>query len=960
MIKNILFNSLWIYFASMTVAFAADIWVDAVNGDDNRDGLTADTALRTLQVAANQAVPGTVVHIQPGIYREMIRPAHSGNAGEPIIYRAQAGANTVMIRGSETLTDWTRLTENNIGLPATVDPQQIVWTDLSSWGLTEVPRFVVLLDAADNPTRLTIAREPDWTVETEWKFAEFWWTAEGGSQVAACNPVTDKPATSCDNASRSFTQLTDSQNDSAGIEPGNLTTLGDLTGATLVVLETQQGENIYRDRITAHDVEAGRVTIDQPAQRETLNNDEGLGWGSKYYVENHPALLDSPGEYWFDINSGRLYLWPLTSELADLARLEISQRDNGWDLTALSYLQLENLTLEFFNHQAIFLQNNGQQASTNLQLQNLQLRYANQGLLIEQALNTADSSFYAVVAGVVLENSMISHTDNEAIEFKGKWQDEETTDAIVNDPATFTHAPITDVLLRNNTFHHLGFYASQRESGGLVFHFADNLRLENNHLHHLAHHGILFLGSVIDSTKTFDFVAEEIKTGDILLDNNLVEHTCQVISECGGITFVGTPPQSHVFRNVLLINNTLRHIYGWSEVAENRGLWADGYFAYGLYLQDASGVHAYRNLAYNIGFASFFLTRNWRDGPIVLANNLAAGAMRGIDIWNPSDMDTRPSVNTQIINNLIINNGSVGLQHPAAPEDNQFILDHNLYYANGWDAKNGGTLKIVRGDAYEKIDDVQANTGWESHGLSQAPAFFSYDYREERQIGRQTVLDFDLKTTSAAIDRGNETLPTSLQTLLDYFGILSEVQNGTAWDIGPIEYQQSRQPEIHQGLALATSTLQPQTTASEFSSFVTTGFVTTTLEQRGNGLTFSPHDTIKIVAEMKVGPKDIGKTGHLVMIAGYTPAQENSTTAFFIREGKTWHPWDGAINQLGAAEIEANLPTPFELFEQLEMTIYEGPFPGLQGHFTIYIGYLLSDGTLVFNGQQPISFTIQE
>lgn len=954
--RNKLLNGLWFYFMSITVAFASDIWVDAINGDDNRDGLSASNALRTLQTAANQAMPGTVVHIQPGIYREMIRPTHSGNTGEPIIYRAEAGADTVKIRGSETVTHWTRLIENQIGLPARVDPQQIVWTDLSAWGLTQAPRFVALLDASGHIiARLTIAKEPDWTVQTEWKFHEFWWAAQGGHEIAACNPITDKPASSCDDASRSFTQLTDQQEDfePTGIEPGNLTSLGDLTGATLVVMETYQGENVFRRRIIAHEVAAGRVTVDQPAKRESNNNDEGLGWGSKYYVENHPALLDNPGEYWFDVNTGRLYLWPLTADLADLAQIEISQRENGWDLTGLSYLQLEDLTLEFFNNQAIVLQNDVQQASTGLQLRNLQLRYANQGLFVKQDLNTASSS-YAVVDGLVLENSVIGYMDNEGIELKGEWKNDSTS----NDPASFTHAPITDILLRNNTFHHLGFYASQRESGGLVFHFADNLRLENNHIHHLAHHGLLFFGSVIDSKKTFDFTSDEIKTGDILLDNNLIEYTCQVISECSAITFVGTPPQSHVFRNVLLINNTLRHIYGWSYVAEKRGLWADGYFAYGLFAQDASGLHAYRNLVYNIGLAGFFITRNWRDGPIVLANNLAASAMQGINIWNPSDMDTRHSVNTQIINNLIVNNGSFGIQHPAALEDNQFILDHNLYYANGWDAKNGGTLNLVRGDSYEKIDEVQENTVWETHGLSQAPAFFSYDYHNERQLGSQTVLDFDLKTTSAAIDRGSETLPASLQSLLDYFGILTEVQNGTAWDIGPVEYQPSRQPSMQQGLALATGTLQSQTTTSQFSGFVTTGFVTTTLGQRGNGLTFSPYDTIKIMAEMKVAPEDLGKTGHLVMIAGYTPSVENSTTGFFIREGKTWHPWDGSVNQLPAAEIEANLPTPFELFDQLEMTIYEGTFTGFDGHFIIYVGYLLSDGTLVFNGQQPITFTI--
>ncbi|RMF29320.1 MAG: hypothetical protein D6759_14085, partial [Chloroflexi bacterium] len=69
-----------------TSASAEALWVDAVHGDDDNDGRTPATALRTLQRAANLAQPGTTVHILPGIYRESVRPAHSGTITAPIRY----------------------------------------------------------------------------------------------------------------------------------------------------------------------------------------------------------------------------------------------------------------------------------------------------------------------------------------------------------------------------------------------------------------------------------------------------------------------------------------------------------------------------------------------------------------------------------------------------------------------------------------------------------------------------------------------------------------------------------------------------------------------------------------------------------------------------------------------------------------------------------------------------------
>lgn len=928
--------------------WAADLWVDATQGDDTQDGLTPATALRTLQAAANIATAGTIVHIQPGIYRETVKPAHSGTADAPIVYQAEQGAGSVILRGSIPLVDPQPLTDNHLGLPATVDMQQIVWFDLSAEAFTQTPRFVMQLQSDDTPVmRLTVARAPDWSVETAWKQHEFWWVAEGGSEVAACDPTVDRPRQTCDQATRSLTQLTDRHDDAAPIAPGNLTTLGDLTGATLIAVDTVQGNYIFRRTIIAHEVTAGRITLDRPASYGDEDT-PGLGWGSKYYLENHPVLLDTPGEYWFDTTTQRLYVWPL----ATTGTWEVSQRDIGWDLSDRSYLILDGLTFEYFNGTVISGENTATQGSHGNVLRHVQLRYANQGIVLTQQQTTTTLP-EQVTQGFKLEQAEIAYMDTAAVYSKGAWENN-------SDNTLFQQAPITGTVIRQTTFHHLGFRAESDSVSGLYFNFPDHLRLEDNHIHHVAQNGILLANSVIQSDKTYDFAPEAIKTGDILIKNNLVEKTCQMIGTCAGTRLMGTPPHNHVFRNTLIIGNTFRENYGWSDVSAQRGRWQYGLFGFGLHLISTGGVHVHRNLVYNNGRANLFVARNWRDGRTILSNNLFANALVGLDMWNPEGPDTHDSVDTQVINNLFINNELHGISHTAAPEDVRFIIDHNLYYANGWgDGRNVGEMNVSYQNFYFLFMDIQANTPWEANGTSADPAFFSYDYHGQRQRNPYNVLDFDLRSHSAAIDQGTVTLPTSLLTLMQHFGVEEMTQQGIIWDIGALEYVPEHQPTIELGMAKETITEQIQTTQAEFEGLITTGFTTTTVGPRGHDLTLYATEQVKIFADIWVDPQDVGQQGEVAIVAAYLPLGSQDVV-YFMRKGITWVPWDRKLVSLLATELDANLPEQITLPARVALDIYEGDFQGALGDFTIYVGYhLIEKGVVIFNGQQPIRLTIR-
>ena len=253
------------------------------------------------------------------------------------------------IRGSDSSSsvNWTQLTENTIGLPPGVNPNSVYFADLSTWNLNGPPRFIVELDGSDNVVaRLPLARAPNWNVVTEWKYPEFWWAADGGMSPATCNPATN-PDPDCDVVSRSTTQLTDRTNDALppGVEMGNLTTLGDLTGATLVAIDTKDGTSICRRTISAHNKSAGLITLDKICEIGSGSGIPGLGWGTKYYVEGKPNLLDTPGEWWYDKNTKRIYLWPLNPGNPGSMKLEISHRENGFSLSNRSYITLDGLNI---------------------------------------------------------------------------------------------------------------------------------------------------------------------------------------------------------------------------------------------------------------------------------------------------------------------------------------------------------------------------------------------------------------------------------------------------------------------------------------------------------------------------------------------------------------------------------------------------------------------------------------
>lgn len=87
------------------------IYYVAKNGDDHNTG-SIENPFLTIQCAANIAEAGDTIIVREGIYREWVKPVNGGiSEDRRIIYKA-AENEKVIIKGSEIIKNWLKITEN--------------------------------------------------------------------------------------------------------------------------------------------------------------------------------------------------------------------------------------------------------------------------------------------------------------------------------------------------------------------------------------------------------------------------------------------------------------------------------------------------------------------------------------------------------------------------------------------------------------------------------------------------------------------------------------------------------------------------------------------------------------------------------------------------------------------------------------------------------------------------------
>lgn len=305
-------------------------YIDYLEGDDGRDGKSPETAWKhhpwDPAAQGNAAVEeGSHTYVFRGgvTYRGRLIADESGTKDQPIrLARDPAwGEGPASLAASEAFSGgWTRADASNA--PGIPHPEKVWYRDLPSD--FPIPRMV-WEQRNTEILRIHLARSPNWIRDDLDDVRAGWWSWESVGIAAPPESSTEM---------------------NRAADPENLAkTEMDLTGATvwsewIAVMGTP-----YAARIEHHDRDEGALYFTgffEDSNRMEPNN--------RYFVEDHPGLLDAPGEFFYDADGpfpGRLYLRLPEDRDPNETQIEVGRYLNTIDLRGHSHIAIENLHFRF-------------------------------------------------------------------------------------------------------------------------------------------------------------------------------------------------------------------------------------------------------------------------------------------------------------------------------------------------------------------------------------------------------------------------------------------------------------------------------------------------------------------------------------------------------------------------------------------------------------------------------------
>jgi len=344
---------------------ARDIYVDK-NGDDTNSG-TADNPYLTIAKASSEAQAGDTIIIGEGTYEEIIRPARSGQAGQPIIYTSKVGEK-VIISAMQALNGW----QNDSGqrYKVTVD-----------WDLGQ-ENFVMNGNVA-----LDLARWPN--NEDGKPFTLNSLRNDGGSGANVVNGAF----------------LTSSQIPAIDWTGGSVFFYGDKPGSGWIA---------WKAFITSSS--SGRVnfTLDKnPTWIRTFHAPADLG---DFYLEGVKAALDYQNEWWFDSATKELFIQLPGGSAPQDGMVRMRKRRLTIDLNGRSYIEIRNLAV--FGG-AIELKNN----ANNNKLYGVSSFYGNHTQGIFRNFNAGKPSVEINGTRNIIEKCEIGFSAATGIRFGGQFNE---------------------------------------------------------------------------------------------------------------------------------------------------------------------------------------------------------------------------------------------------------------------------------------------------------------------------------------------------------------------------------------------------------------------------------------------------------------------------------------------------------------------------------------------------------
>ena len=488
---------------------------------------TLEWPFRTVQQCASVVQAGESCTLRAGTYREEVKPAHSGSPGSPIVFKPYPG-DRVTLSGADGVEGWQQH-EGDI-YKAPVD-----W-DL---GVGNNQVFV-------GGQMMTEARWPNTELDPSRPRKARVIAAEEGNGWLLETP--DLPPV-----------------DEAYINLG--------IGAFGYAWVTQSGR-ARRSADTRLEVKA----LETPFKYDPAADNPFFLWGDR-------ALLDSPGEWFYDSAERQLYLWSPDGNSPEAHAVEVKRRPVALDLRDRSEIQVQNLDIF-----AATVQTNAN--SSAVRLQGLDVTYPSHYTFVTQPWIQAvgDTGVVLHGRGNTLQDSRIAYSAGNGVTLHG-----------------------AEHTLRNNVIHDVGYAGDDTAAvttacivcdGGSTGH-----RVTHNTLHS-AGRGLLV----------------HRKTQNLSVNQNHLYDSCLQMEDCGATyTYETDGAGTEIAYNV---------------IHDNR----DDRAGIGIYLDNASrNFVVHHNLVWG-SYDALRLNLPSRDNLIVSNTLLATNS--SVDYAGDGDMDGTRVINT--------------------------------------------------------------------------------------------------------------------------------------------------------------------------------------------------------------------------------------------------------------------------------------------------------------------------
>jgi Concanavalin A-like lectin/glucanases superfamily len=546
-------------------------YIDFQFGDDSNDGLSKrspwkhhpwDDEARFHSASCKGA--HTYVFKQGVDYRGELTAKESGTPESPIILTRDPswGEGPAVICGSEAVTQWKKGASNKL-----IPDAEKVWCVDLTWS----PRCVWMIGKDRTVTRIPLARTPNWQIKDPDDIQSEWWTWKN-------------PEKKFDN----FATINGQQRHLA-FDKQDINESKPQEYYENAIVWTTKGwvmGHPFPAKVQAVDRKKGSLVF--PCQWGGAPSFK-IVRGCRYYLEDKPQYLDSPGEFWFEKtgNGGRLHIRLPDDTDPNTVRIEVAKRIHMIDSMGTSHLQVRGLTFRFTNVYwnlaatpywvsqesidvepgCIRLLGSGH----DIEVSHCRFEHIHKGVRIK-AVGRQDA-----IDRVKVNDNVLYDADSGGIELA-----DSTTYGDVDAPM----GRLGDVQVMRNKFSQIGIRPDLYGQGAaLVVKFAQTVEIAGNFFHRICGQGIDVYGSKasrVTTDKPFTrILIHHNKAIDTLLNND----------DFGGIeTWQGGP--AYVYNNISGNPGGYRN---WDHVLSPE---TEDRFGHAFYLDGAFKNYLFNNIAW--------------------------------------------------------------------------------------------------------------------------------------------------------------------------------------------------------------------------------------------------------------------------------------------------------------------------------------------------------------------------